>query len=229
VELHVLGKTLPFAATRYESSPIWLAGVPAPLRFACSVLEIGLRPIASGARWSVDQWTPPDEPGYRMGGFFGAYAIVVVIAMAAAALLRRTRPARVGAVFALAATALVSALPQSHELRYYLFWMLLLVSLALVEWARELPRVTAGVALAALAIVVWSTKGIYLHPTGESFASLVATRVDRARIERARPGERLCISEEPWTFLYAPPFHAETARAPFSVQEATTEADCLRP
>lgn len=217
VELRVLGHALPFADTRYEAYPRWLEHVPAPVRFACSVLEIGVK------SWSVDQWTPPDDPGYRMGGFFGAYVVVALAAIVLGAWKKRTRETKTAAWFVAGTTAVVSVLPQSHELRYYLVWMLVLVSLALVGWARDRPVLVPAIALAALAWVAGATRGVYLYPSGDSFATLVATHVDRAAIDRADPGARLCIADEPWTFLYAPELHPG---ARFTVQEAKRPEDC---
>jgi hypothetical protein len=223
VEIHLLGRSLPHVERAYASSPVWLENVPRPVRWGASVLELGLRPIASHARWSLDQWTPPSDPGYRMGGFFGAYVVVNVLALLVAAFVRRTREARVAAIFAGGATVVASLVPQSHELRYYLFWMLLLVALNLVVWSRERRTTTGLVAVAALAIVAWSTGGTYLYASGDSFATLVAAKVDHAALGRVGEGERVCVSREPWTFLYAPLFHPEKR---YSVQEAEGPEEC---
>jgi hypothetical protein len=223
VEIHLLGKSLPHAEGAYSSSPVWLEDAPRPVRWAASVLELGLHPIASHARWSIDQWTPPSEPGYRMGGFFGAYVIVNLASLLFAALSRRTREAKVATLFAAGASIVASLMPQSHELRYYLFWMLLLVALNLVVWSRERRTTTGLVALAALGVVAWSTGGTYLYPSGDSFTTLVAAKTDRAALDRIGPGERVCISRQPWTFLYAPLFHADKS---YSVQEAEGPAEC---
>jgi len=223
VELRMFGRSLPHFETAYASSPVWLENAPRPLRFAASVLEMGLRPIASHARWSLDQWTPPNEPGYRMGGFFHAYVVVNVALLAAAALVKRTRESRVGVAFVIGLTALTSALPQSHELRYYLYWMLFLCAVNLTLWAREAPVVTGLVAAAALSVVAWSTQGAYLYASGSSFEELVRAKVDRAALDRVPDGARVCISREPWTFLYAPRFHAPRR---YVVQEAEDASEC---
>jgi hypothetical protein len=223
VELVVLGHSLPHLEGAYASSPDWLANVPRPVRWGASVLELGLRPVASHARWSLDQWTPPREPGYRMGGFFGVYVIVNVAALLLAAFVRRSRESKVALAFAGGATVVASLMPQSHELRYYMFWMLLLVSLNLVVWSRERRLTTGLVTAGALAIVAWSTGGTYLYASGDSFATLVSDHVDRGSLEQIAPGERVCISRAPWTFLYAPRFHPERQ---YSVQEAETPAEC---
>ena len=223
VELRLLGHTFPHLEGAYASSPDWLAGVPGPVRWAASVMELGLRPIASHARWSLDQWTPPREPGYRMGGFFGAYVVVNVLALITAVVVRRSRESKVALAFAGAASVVASLLPQAHELRYYLFWMLLLVSLNLIVWSHERRALVGLAALGALAVVAWSTGGTYLRASGDSFATLVNDHVDARALESITPGERVCISRAPWTFLYAPRFHRGRV---YEVQEAEALSEC---
>ncbi len=214
---------LPHLEGAYASSPDWLEHAPRPVRFLCSALELGLEPVASHGRWSIDQWTPPSHPGYRMGGFFGAYFVVNVAALAWRAW--RVRSARPAAWTALATCAVVSVLPQSHELRYYMVAMLVLVGANLVVWSREAPLRVAAVACAALAIVAWSTSGHYLYASGDDFETLVAAKVDARVLDAIAPGARACIAKPPWTFLYAPRFHTGKR---YTVQEAEDDSDCAR-
>lgn len=223
VELHVLGRTLPYAEEAYEQSPVHLVDAPRPVRFVRSVLEIDNLPVSTGRRWSIDQWAPSDHPSCRMGGYFGAYVAVNLLALGWAAWRRRTRETAGAAVLFGVVTIVASVVPQSHELRYYMHWMLLLVSLNVILWAQKAPAAAGVVATAALAVVVWTTKAGYLYPSGSTFEQFLAKRVDRAVVESAAPGERLCIAREPFTFLYAPVFHG---RDDYTVQEATSDADC---
>jgi hypothetical protein len=223
VELHLFGRSLPHVERAYASSPDWLEHAPRPVRFACSALEIGLRPIASHHRWSLDEWTPPSERGYRMGGFFGAYVLANLGALAYALAARRAREVKVAAAFVLGLTLVTSVMPQSHELRYYLVWMLFLVSVNLVLWARERPLAVGGVAAIALAIVGWSTGGTYLYASGDDMPTYLASRVDGRAIDRIPPGAHVCVARAPSTFLYAPLFHPGKR---YTVQEAEDAADC---
>ena len=225
IELRVLGHTFPHVEEAYQSSPRHLTNVSRPMRFLRSALEIDNRPISTQRRWSLDQWTPPDEPGYRMGGYFGAYVVLHLLALGVAAWRRRTREAIVATALFAGVTVVASLVPQSHELRYYMHWMLLLVALNVVLWAREARWAVGLVAASALAVVTWSTDAAYLYASGNTFDELLARRVERSVIDAASPGERLCIAREPFTFLYAPTFHA---KKDYTVQEATTDADCQR-
>ena len=213
------GFGLPYAETRYDSAPYWLEHAPRPVRFVLSILEWNVD------RWSVDQWTPPEHPAKRMGGFGGAYVIAGLVGLGLAAWKKRNRETKVALALFGATTLVVSFLPQSHELRYYLVWMLLLVSLNLVLWFRERPLPTAIVALAAFAFVVWKTNATWLYMSGDSFDQLVAARVDAKVIESAHDGDRVCVADDPWTFLYAAPFHPD-AKKRFTVLEAKRREDC---
>ncbi|MBX3233957.1 MAG: hypothetical protein KIT84_34285 [Labilithrix sp.] len=224
VELTALGHRFPSAESAYSSAPAHLESSWRATRFVRSVLEIDNRPIASHARWSLDQWTPPSEPGYRMGGYFGAYVVALLGGLGWAAWKRRRREDIVAAALFGGVTVVAALVPQSHELRYYMYWMITLVALNLALWGRE-RRVTAGViAFAALAVVAWSTSGGYLYASGSSFADFLAQRVDRSVFEGITPGARLCVQKQPFNVLYAPRFHPELP--PYTVQEQAAPEDC---
>jgi len=144
VQLRLFGRSLPFVEEAYASSPEWLASLPRPVRWCASLSEFGLAPIASHNRWSIDQWTPPSAPGFRMGGFFGIYVLAILVFLAASAVARPSRASRVAFVFMGCVSAVASVMPQSHELRYYLFWMLLLVSFALISAMSNVAKDDAG-------------------------------------------------------------------------------------
>jgi hypothetical protein len=208
VRVVVAGRVLPGTEDPYAASPPSLERASRPRRWLWSVLEIGARPLASGGRWSVDQWTPPSEDAYRMGGFFGAY-VVALLALFAWNARRtwRSRPTR-AAVAALAmVTGVVCVAPQSHELRYTMAWMLVLAALTLATAGRRHPIGVGLVCASALAVVVWATGAAYVLPSGRGFGSLVRARTDPAVLDAIADGERVCLARDRWTFLYAAPFH----------------------
>src|SRR6185312_14277673 len=114
-------------------------------------------------------------------------------------------------------TLLAANVPQSHELRYYMYWMIVLVSLNL--WLmpeRQAPALGAACA-AFLGVVLWVTRAGYAYPSGSTFQELVSERVDARVLDQIHDGDRVCLSRQPWTFLYAAPFHAPRR---YSVKEA---------
>ena len=230
IGVHAFGLDLPGPEGPYESSPPWLAHAPRPLRFACSVLEIGIRPFDDPRRWTVDQWMPDDSTGNRMGGFFGAYVVVSLAALVYRVVRGRSRLERVsGVVFALM-TALIACMPQSHELRYYMLWMIVLVCLNLGLACRSAAppnavglRGLATIAAMSFLVVVTSTRGAYAYPGGSSVAALVEAKVGPQGLLGVHDGDRICVRKEPFNLLWADVFHSPRH---YAVQEAEEPGDC---
>jgi hypothetical protein len=203
--------------------------VPRPVRFACSLLEIGIRPYGDEHRWTVDQWMPDDSTGNRMGGFFGLYVAFNVAALAWSAFRDRSRAARAAGIGFGVFTAAVSVMPQSHELRYYLAWMVVLVALNLSLASRRergrgpSVRSFGVVALAALAIVIGVTRGAYVLPLGSRFEALAHAKVDDQVLVGVKDGERICVRREPWNMLWASVFHPPKQ---YVTVEAEEPGDC---
>jgi hypothetical protein len=163
-----------------------------------------------------------------MGGYFGAY-VLANLAFLGLAAWRRTREARAAAMLFGGVTLVVSLMPQSHELRYYMHWMMLLVSLNLILWTSPRfghargPLALGLTATLALAVVAWSTNADFLYASGSTFAEYLAKRAPSAAFSEVVPGDHLCVSRQPFTFLYAPAFHPTKT---YAVQEAVTDEDC---
>jgi hypothetical protein len=230
IGVHLFGIDFPGPEAPYASSPPWLAHAPRPLRFACSLLEIGIRPLGDPHRWTVDQWMPDDSMGNRMGGFFGAYVVLLLLALGYRVRCDKTRLARVSAVTFGIFTALIACMPQSHELRYYLSWMMVLVSLNLVLASRSgAPRFALDlrgvgtIGAAAFLVVVGSTRGAYVYPGGMGVSDLVHSRVDTKSVDAIADGESVCVRAEPFNLLWADLFHPQRH---YVVQEAEVAADC---
>jgi hypothetical protein len=235
LRLTLFGALLPGTEDPYSSSPVWLEHAPRTLRFFASLLEVGARPFSDPRRWTVDQWMPPDAPGYRMGGFFNAYVVVHLVALAWRAVSERTRRVRVAAIGFALLTALVSLMPQSHELRYYMVWMLVLVltNLCLAcgtekPSAGVTPAWLGGLAALALGVVLVVTRGVYAYPSGSSFDDLVRAKVEERTIDGISKDERVCVNKEPFDVLWAPVFHPERR---YVLKEAESPEDCdgIRP
>src|SRR6185436_12133602 len=103
-----------------------------------------------------------------MGGFFNLYVLANLVLLALRAIREKEGPARRAAAAFAALTVVTSVMPQSHELRYYLYWMLVLVALNLWLACRDgATRSPAGPAAlgvgAALAcgLVIMITKATW--------------------------------------------------------------------
>jgi hypothetical protein len=212
--------------------PVYLEDTPAPQRWLYSLLEVGVRPYSDPKRWSVDQFMPHGSTGTMMGGYSAPYVVLNLVLLAYLVGRLRTREAWAAAVLMGVASAAVSAVPQSHELRYTLFWMLTLVSLNLYLVGRLQERGDDGVAtlrsvglgaFAALALTLAVTRGQYLDPRPHPVERLVDVKVDRTIMAKIRDGDRVCFSHEPWTVLYTAPFHPPLR---YSLKETGREDDC---
>jgi hypothetical protein len=230
LQLTFLGHPLAGIEPPYDSSPPWLAQAPRFVRFLCSVLEIGVRPLTDPRRWTVDQWMPQSSTGNRMGGFFGMYALANVGLLAWRAIRDREGPARRTALGFAGFTLLISLMPQSHELRYYLSWMIVLVSLNawLACRADAVPfllqrAMLETLATASLLIVIACTRANYVVASGSSLPELLRNKVDEHALETVANGSRVCVSREPYTLYYAAPFHPPRH---YVVQEAEEPTDC---
>jgi hypothetical protein len=139
-----------------------------------------------------------------------------------------SREARTAAIGFGVLTALTSVAPQSHELRYYFVWIIVLVATNLWLACRRgatqpSPRVLGTVSLVVLAFVIAVTHGVYAYPSGSTFAELVRERVDERSLGDLKPGARVCVMREPYNLLWAAPFHATQ---PYVVKEAEDASDC---
>jgi hypothetical protein len=142
--------------------PTWLEAEPRPVRFLASAAEWSR--FYSGERfyWSIDQSAradPARSPHHRLGGWF-PWTLAALFAGA----VRARRAGKLGrgaqAAFA-AAVCLVAFLPQSHELRYWLFVPVSLAIAAALGLARDVPgpaRATRAALVAGAAFVLFMTR-----------------------------------------------------------------------
>lgn len=226
VRLSLLGHSFPGTEDPYADSPPWLAHAPRPARFACSLLEIGVRPMSDPRRWTVDQWMPEDSTGNRMGGFFGAYVVFELGVLVWAAWQDRTGVARRAAMGFAVLTAATSVMPQSHELRYYMEWMLVLVALDLWLIGRARPggvRALAAASAVVLIVVVAVTRAAFVLPSGSTFAELLRHKVDARVLATVHDGEHVCVERAPYDLLWASTFHPPKR---YVVKEAEEPGEC---
>lgn len=226
-QAQVFGHVLPGTEPNYHSSPIWLEHASRPTRFAASVLEMGVRPLSDPARWTYGQMTPPDHPGLRMGGFFGAYVLFNLALLGFRLVRERSREAIAAASGLAVMTLFVSVIPQSHELRYHLYWMIVLVSINL--WLAARPGASligplgfGAVSLVALGVVIAVSRGVFLTPRGQTFEELVAKVAPRKAIAAIAEGSTVCIERPPYSMLWAATFHEPRQ---YRIQAGTSEGN----
>ena len=218
--------------------PLYVAPYPQPVRWLLSVAEFrafeGRAPL-----WTVDQGlVPGTSMASRMGGYFSAWVGLNVVWFAFLQWKLRPRVGWKPLVFLAAVTVVTAWQPISQELRYYMYWMLTLVSVNLIllqEQVRE-PEGTErralymGGALCCLTFVLFSTgfRGLLRvgsHPEGLTDRAGITRVLEQMKLA---PGETVCVfGKNPYSFFYAPYFNPKVAgKTPYHVIEAYDPAEC---
>jgi hypothetical protein len=227
-QLKLLGHQLPGSWPEFAPAPVYLEHTARPLRFATSLFELRNLPYSDPMRWQAAQFTPAKHEAYLMGGFFGLYVAFHLALLLFRVLSDRSRELRTAAVAFALLTALTSVLPQSHELRYYMYWIISLISINL--WfackpdAKLIgPRLMGLTSTLALAVVITVTRGVYTLPTGKTFQELVQEQVRARALAGVRNGETVCVMRYPYNLLWAAEFHPGRD---YVVQEAYAPSGC---
>jgi hypothetical protein len=128
-------------------------------------------------RWIIDQsnaWL-----AFRMGGFWATGVITYLAATIAMLLVYGRKVGGVASIAFLGTLCFVGFLPQSHELRYYLFIPL--------TWAAAIgmlfPYIRATFPRVALVFLV-VVCGLFLHMVSENWVHYQVTRIDYAEAAR---------------------------------------------
>ncbi|MEM9506943.1 MAG: hypothetical protein AAGA16_04560 [Cyanobacteria bacterium P01_E01_bin.35] len=252
IKIEVAGVVL-----NHKLTPQTYAEGDRPQQWLQSILEINT------PEWSTDQFNEGDERYLdRAGGFFGAYVVFNLLLLISLTiqeqLQNRTPPSdkRRNATTALLTILLVSFIPanfpQSHELRYFMFWMITLVSLNLCivsslqnqgfknqgfKWLQ--PKYLGVVCLLFLAIVYIRIDDHYLRPVFNSFEPYLKDTAKPELLAQMVPHKRSCLiarhaipdikavpfASIPNAFYYSAYFHPEIGYD-YSIKAAIDPLDC---
>ncbi|MEM7759867.1 MAG: hypothetical protein AAF298_17315 [Cyanobacteria bacterium P01_A01_bin.40] len=227
-----------------------------PQKWLDSVLEITTPPW-----WSTDQWNAGiEEYMDRGGGFFGAYVIFNILLLIGLSIQEQAQHRQLPAAgvktearMALGTVFLMSLVPanfpQSHELRYFMFWMISLVSLNLYllsrssahwrRWRWLQPKYAGLIYLIFHIFVQNKIGGFYGRPVGISWEKHLSNTVKPELLSKITPSAQVClrskhgISNEqqvPFvpiqnTFLYSSYFHPELNYS-YSIRAAIDLENC---
>ena len=220
-----------------------------PQKWLQSILEINT------PRWTADQWNGGDDRYLdRAGGFFGAYVVFNLLLLVGLAIRERlqlfTKEQSRNATVALATILLVSLIPanfpQSHELRYFMFWMITLVSLNLVVvsspperigWLQ--PRYLGLVCLGFFSAMAIKIDNYYFFPDFRNLERYLDNNIKTELLEQMIPNERTCtiarhaipnpkavpFAQIQNVFYYSSYFHPEIGHD-YSIKVAVDPKDC---
>ena len=223
-----------------------------PQKWLQSILEIDT------PEWSPDQYNDGDERLLdRAGGFFGAYVVFNLLLLLGLTIKeqldnRQTPKTKSNNATTALITVLIMSLvpanfPQSHELRYFMFWMIVLVSLNLYvvsswhhtasRWIQ--PKYLGLVCLLFFVTVCIKIDDYYLRPVFNSFEPYLKNTVKTELLEQMIPNDRTCMiarhaisdpDSVPFAqihnaFYYSSYFHPEI-KYPYSLKATVDPRDC---
>jgi len=232
IPVAILGVELPFGWDAYPKAPQYLQDAPQAVRWLCSILEFRAFDPARPYLWTGDQGSVPDDsPGDRMGGYGCPFVVLNLALLATLALRTRSRAARIGVLGFLLVSAITAFLPQSHLLRYYLYWMIALLTLNIALLTRVRPRLRvpvtlgrfAAVCCACLLAVAVLTQGVYFRPTDQRACLDYIAAIDPdIRVALAQSADLCVTGGSQLGYLYDENFHAPlhyAVRAAFAADE----------
>ncbi|MFM7191753.1 MAG: hypothetical protein ACKOX2_13195, partial [Microcystaceae cyanobacterium] len=135
-------------------------------------------------------------------------------------------------------------LPQSYELRYYMYWMIVFVSLnayLVTRYAENhlslrnplKPQYFGLVALVFMLIFIHKTNKFFTYPAFQPLTQQLATAdwmVKKEIYSQIKDGDRVCIVEKaPFTFFYNSYFHPGRnyqVRAEFNLEDQRMKDKC---
>lgn len=214
IRMEIAGHVLNHKVDFYSYAGDAIADMPQVQKWLRSILEINSAP------WEIAQWNE-DPNKSRLGGFFGVYVVFNLLLFGYLFWQHRNRETK----FALATLVIISAVtanaPQSHELRYYLYWMITLVSLNLflVTHLERLPQTAKFlkaqnlglICLLFLTIVVTKTHFKAIKPNFYTLNQHLQNFVDPVTLSQIKPEETVCLVNKSWeyrkTYMYSAYFH----------------------
>lgn len=238
----------------HKLSPEAYDGGNRQVNWLTSVLD-----IETPRTWTPDQWSDVIQRN-RRGGFFGAYVVfnfLLLLGFFLRELIQnkslppgdRSQAAKFALLTAIAMSLPPLNFPQSHELRYFMYWMISLVSLNLYLIALPKNRQLLGKWLRSpymglvyaifLTIVLVKTQGLYIKPSFRSEAQYVQFGIKPQYFSKIKANERVClisshIGEDiktapivalKYAFVYSSYFHPELGYD-YSVQAALNPEFC---
>jgi hypothetical protein len=233
IEVRALGTALPHALTAAVKRPEYLRNAPQPVCWLLSIFEIrafdGRRPYL----WTGEQgYLPAGVPADRMGGYFFLYVIMNLALLAFLIARVRSREARLGGMLFMVLSALTSMHPQSHELRYHMHWIIVLISLNLYLLGRCQDRRVCPLTpqhfgigcCAVLLLVIGLTRGAYLRPYAQPIVVAYTKAIEATLRDAIQRSPEICVvGRTNLFFLYADTFHPPMR---YSVKAARSAQEC---
>jgi hypothetical protein len=174
---------------------------------------------------------PITGPSAYMGGFFSALVVASICFLFVCADRRRDRLSFIVLLIFIAASIIIPQFPNSHILRYEMFWMMFLVIgclLLLRNPSLEPYQQSYKFILSASLVFVTSvTGGVYFTPVWNPMQEYVDRSGAEQLLEKVvQPGDIICLEQgqgkwdNRFAIIFSPIFHQKLSRErPYGIKE----------
>lgn len=208
-------------------------------RWLFSLLEIGAFDERRPWPWTIAMdYVPLEAETFGMGGYFAFYVVFNLLLFAF--LSKNNKPEnRIALILFITLSIITPFLPFAYQLRYYMYWIILLISLNLYllinhynlqqnKWLK--PQNYGYISTIVLVIFAILTRWDFTYPNAMSLEKFMSTRVDQAVIADIQDNEEVClVGFTPLTFLYNSRFHPArnySVKAEFNLSEEEVKQKC---
>ncbi|NES82024.1 MAG: hypothetical protein F6K10_11800 [Moorea sp. SIO2B7] len=217
---------------------------PPPIRWARSVLEINAFDKRRPWHWTLAMdFISWDQETFGVGGYFGGYVIFNLLLFIYLCWKISNRETKVAAILMIIMSLLVSIMPQSYELRYHMYWMIVLVSINAYLVSRLEQNSSSkqkivnlknlGFVAAAFMIVFMNkTKYFYTIPKFSSLSEHIQQEyvVEQKIFNQIKDGDKIClVGKSPHAFFYNSYFHPPAnyyIQAEFDISDEFVKEKC---
>lgn len=195
-------------------------------RWVYSLLEIGAFDERRPWKWTIAMdYVPLDSDSFGIGGYFAVYVIFNLVLFGFLC-TNWNREIKVALCLVTTMSIITPFLPFSYQLRYYMYWIIVLITLNLYLFLNQLQRLSklpkffnyslaktqnlGYIGLIIMIIFCISTKWDYTYPDAVSLNKFMTDheRVKTAIMTNIKDGEKIClVGFSPLTFLYNSQFH----------------------
>ena len=242
VEISVMGHVLNHTEPQSNYMNPELRKLLPPVRWFKSALEIDAFDNRRPTTWTLAMdFVSLDDAKYGVGGYFGGYFIVNVFLFIFLCWKYKSYQTKVAIAGVSIMTVMTWALPQSYELRFYMYWMIVFVSLnsyLLCEYNNLhkqsiiKPQYFGLIALVFMIIFIDKTAKSFTIPQFHSLAYKIenAGWIDPKTMKQVKDGDKIClVNKSPFAFLYNSYFHPPQnyfLKSEFLVSEEFVKEKC---
>ena len=218
-----------YVASVYDTSPDYLKDSSRLRKWSYSVMEVK----RDWFDWAIAQGGDATSPGHRMGGYFFVYVLFQLFLILLFVFTAGSNDAIVAIILIVFLSLLTAVMPQSHELRYYMYWMMVLVSINLHLVIKNTPKkyrwipniqTTSAVEFIFLSIVIIATHFFYVSPWYITIDDAIKHKVHIVVPKAIKDGEKIClVGRIGPQFLYSDTFHPGTS---YVIRSSKTGSEC---